>query len=121
MRHSYTHENKLEKSHQADDRDPSTAMSMPTEPDALPFLGGALALVSGAKGRQASAVFQKPVVRIVEKRSSLPRHGIPESEERVEKEPQREWGSRQSRQDAQRLEKTGEKTNFFIVKTKTKE
>lgn len=96
-------------------------MSMPTEPDAPSFLGGALALVSGAKGRQASAVFQKPVVLIVEKQSTLPRHGIHESEERVEKEPQRKRSSRQSRQDEQWLEKIGEKTNFPIVKTKTKE
>lgn len=96
-------------------------MSMPTEPDAPPFLGGALVSVSGAKGRQASAVFQKPVVLIVEKRSTLPRHGIHQSEERVEKEPQRKRGSRQSRQDEQWLEKTGEKTNFPIVETKTKE
>lgn len=47
----------------------------------LDRLLGAGALASGleAKGRQSTAVFQKPVVLRVESRSSLPRHRMPES------------------------------------------
>lgn len=108
---SHNHENKLHaprKMHlQADDRDPGTAMNMPTELDLQFFLGSPPASGSGAEGRQASAVYQRPVVLIVEKQSSLPRRRMPESEERQKKNPKGRRGSWQSRQDEQRLGKTG--------------
>lgn len=102
---------------------PVPTMSMPTESDVPPSWGWALASVLGAQKRQASALFQTPEMLKAEKQSSLPRLGMPESEDGVEGEPQRELGGRrQTRPDEQWLGKSGGlKAHPFIGNIHTSE